>query len=478
MKCFNAMLILSILLSGTPSFAVNGGLDFYIRQKLLSETTPRFKSARVLKGTYNQLIDHFDENLKTKQGRRKAATFPQRYFIVSDYAKSKASPVIYVICGEGTCDGADSMSAINRVAQKYQATLIALEHRYYGYSQPFETLESKNLKYLSTAQAIEDLARFQKHVQKTMEYTGKWIAVGGSYPGSLAAFYRLKHPELVVGALASSAPVLAKADFFEYDQHVAKVAGPICLDAIQKVVAEVEQRLSADPQQNLEVKKLFEAETVKNDTDFLYILADMAAAAIQYGYQEQFCGGIVKGVQEGRGVEVYAEVGIGLFSRFGITPVQSSFQGAESIDPKDYLGFAGMRAWMYQSCTEYGYYQIVNPVASQASRSSKINQDYHNDVCNRLFGLAEPVNTTKTNQEYYDLLFNSNVTNIYFTNGDNDPWSNLSLTPSNPGPSSNPGLTLFSIAGAAHCDDLGMRLSTQLTTARTTFMNLVGQWLQ
>jgi hypothetical protein len=92
--------------------------------------------------------------------------------------------------------------------------------------------------------------------------------------------------------------------------------------------------------------------------------------------------------------------------------------------------------------------------------------------------LAEPVNTTKTNQEYYDLLFNSGVTNIYFTNGDNDPWSNLSLTPSNPGPSSNPGLTLFSITGAAHCDDLGMRLSTQLTTARNTFMNLVGQWLQ
>ena len=35
-------------------------------------------------------------------------------------------------------------------------------------------------------------------------------------PGALAAWLRLKHPDTVVGSVATSAPVLAKVDFCEY----------------------------------------------------------------------------------------------------------------------------------------------------------------------------------------------------------------------------------------------------------------------
>ncbi|MBC7397295.1 MAG: septum formation initiator, partial [Bdellovibrionales bacterium] len=110
-------------------------------------------------------------------------------------------------------------------------------------------------------------------------------------------------------------------------------------------------------------------------------------------------------------------------------------------------------------------------------RSVKVSLAYHDQMCERLFGITKPVDTAATNRTFYDQLFNSSVRNIFFTNGSNDPWSNLSLTDQSPSAGANPALKLLTIAGAAHCDDLGVRSSAALTQARTQFNVLVGQWL-
>lgn len=83
-------------------------------------------------------------------------------------------------------------------------------------------LSTENLKFLSSEQALEDLASFRQfiHKQYKLTDTNKWIAFGGSYPGSLAAWFRLKYPHLVYAAVSSSAPMLAKLNFHEYYQVV------------------------------------------------------------------------------------------------------------------------------------------------------------------------------------------------------------------------------------------------------------------
>ena len=48
---------------------------------------------------------------------------------------------------------------------------------------------------------------------KTHEFTGPWIAFGGSYPGSMVAWAREKYPHLIKGGVSSSGPLLAKVKF-------------------------------------------------------------------------------------------------------------------------------------------------------------------------------------------------------------------------------------------------------------------------
>ncbi|KAL2346139.1 hypothetical protein Fmac_000139 [Flemingia macrophylla] len=50
---------------------------------------------------------------------------------------------------------------MNVLAKKFGAALISLEHRYYGKSSLFSSLETENLKYLSSKQALFDLAGFR-----------------------------------------------------------------------------------------------------------------------------------------------------------------------------------------------------------------------------------------------------------------------------------------------------------------------------
>ncbi|CAH2252834.1 serine protease [Pelobates cultripes] len=78
-------------------------------------------------------------------------------------------------------------------------------------------MKLENLRFLSSRQALADLAHFQTVLNQDLGLSGrKWVVFGGSYPGSLAAWYRMKYPHLAYVAVASSAPVNAVVNFPEY----------------------------------------------------------------------------------------------------------------------------------------------------------------------------------------------------------------------------------------------------------------------
>ena len=60
------------------------------------------------------------------------------------------------------------------------------------------------------------MANFIETMTETHNFTGPWVAFGGSYPGSMAAWVRLKFPHLISGSVSSSGPLEAKVvyDYF------------------------------------------------------------------------------------------------------------------------------------------------------------------------------------------------------------------------------------------------------------------------
>lgn len=69
--------------------------------------------------------------------------------------------------------------------------------------------------YLTSQQALADLAYFVQVMNDTYKLpnTTKWIAFGGSYAGSLAAWLRSKYSHLIHGAVSASGPLMAEIDF-------------------------------------------------------------------------------------------------------------------------------------------------------------------------------------------------------------------------------------------------------------------------
>ncbi|KAJ3328197.1 hypothetical protein HDU91_004170, partial [Kappamyces sp. JEL0680] len=168
-------------------------------------------------------------------------TWDQLY-AYNDAYYTPGGPAILYISGEGPL-GPDPIngSALYRsldgaLAKRYGGIHFLVEHRYYGDNTSIpvgdaDLTDPKNLQWLNARQALADLAYFAKTFSAkakilngttTLPRSTKWILVGGSYAGNLAAWGRKLYPDLFYAAHSSSGPVLAQEDFWQYGDQVEK----------------------------------------------------------------------------------------------------------------------------------------------------------------------------------------------------------------------------------------------------------------
>jgi len=160
-------------------------------------------------------------------------TWKQKYLERMSYYQD-GGPIFLLIGGEGNIqenkgymeDGPTQLyGELAKWANDYHAAIFYLEHRYYGESIPIEYKTIEDFSWLSSRQALNDIAEFVQQMNQQQNFTGPWITFGCSYAGSLATWMRYLFPHLIQGSIADSAPVeAADVNFYQnYHQFTSNV---------------------------------------------------------------------------------------------------------------------------------------------------------------------------------------------------------------------------------------------------------------
>lgn len=119
-----------------------------------------------------------------------------------------------------------------------------------------------------------------------------------------------------------------------------------------------------------------------------------------------------------------------------------------------YENGGGARSWIYQSCTEFSYFQTFS--TSHPMRSKMLTIDFYRAWCEDIFGSGAWPYVKRVNNEFGGL--NIVADNLIMTNGDEgryifnvDPWKWASLQKSK---NRNIISEVILCDNCAHCSDL------------------------
>ncbi|KAF4517838.1 hypothetical protein B566_EDAN008780 [Ephemera danica] len=466
--------VLALVVAAVAASSVN-------RMQLMKRGPPpveeKYKNRALEEEWITQKLNHFDV-LDT-------STWQQRYFYsMDDYVPG--GPVFLYLAGEWTADGYEIVSTfVGDIARKHGGFMIDLEHRYYGASHPTSNLTTDNLQWLNDDQALEDAAYFTQTMMADPRFnlTGPWIVVGGSYSANLAAWARARYPHLYYAAWASSGPVLAKLDFFEYyevvDDALESTSSPDCTTVIQAATDELDALVAAGDAATITTLFNFcNTVDLSNPDDVMNV----------YSYYSGFFAGEVQYARYGNLDTICADISAGQ-----ATPLETVTQiirdayapsclWASNQNILDFYKFEVLytgdatRQWFYQACTEYGYWQSLASPNQPFGQSNPV--EFSLLWCSNVYG---PEFTKEVNQAGIDRTnlqnggLNPDVSRVLYVHGSLDPWHALGIQSD-----LNADSPVVMIAGESHCRDIGTPNpmdSQALKDARIQIDNIIAAWL-
>ncbi|XP_052232753.1 putative serine protease F56F10.1 [Dreissena polymorpha] len=443
-----------------------------------------------------QRLDHFDgANFKV---------WSQRYF-VNDTFYTPGGPIFLMIGGEGPADAIWMVEGTwIQYAQQFGAICVMLEHRYYGESHPVPDLSLSNLRYLNSRQALADLAQFIDFFRIRMKLSNnKLITFGGSYPGSLSAWFRSKYPQYVDGADATSAPIYAQVDFREYLQVVTDALGTSGTQCVEEIRNATQTMYAwwGQPEMRPVLEQKFNLCDKIDHTNTLDLAGFFSNTAgnfenvVQYNKDNRAFEGalgtnitidtlceIMTDFTRGDPVQRYADVNSLTLKTYGQTCLDYTYtKMIADMKKTDWNSSAGEggRQWMYQTCAEFGWFQSSDYAKQPFGDWFYFPVNFSFIQCMDIYekefnGMAIYNNVQDTNRYYggRDIA----VTKVVFPNGSIDPWHAMGVTKD-----ISKDATAIYIEGTAHCANMYPATDQdpqQLIDARVQISKLIGQWLQ
>ncbi|KAG2357279.1 peptidase S28 [Suillus spraguei] len=426
---------------------------------------------------FDQLIDHNNSEL---------GTFQQRYWINLEFYKP-GGPIILMTPAEGNADGSDALltnhSITGLIAQQQNGASIITEHRFFGYSNPYDNLTSQSLALLTIQQVIDDIAYFATTADLPMPGgdtvkpgQAPWILVGGSYSGALVSYTMVNKPGIFWAGYASSAVVEAIADYYDYFTPIREHMPKNCSSDVQAVIAYLDEMYAAKDTAGIQtLQEAFSLGDLKHVGDFAtaleYNLWDWQSMQPDDGSGSmfyEFCDALevkdgVNAGSDGWGLD-NAIKSWGNYWNTTYYHYVCHDQDAETclgtFDPTDIYWTNitvdnANRSWFWMVCNQEGFYQVGPPEGQPAVVSRILQPSFDERQCVYMFpeAFASPPNThtAKTNAMYAG--WNVNVSRLFFANGLRDPWRGATVSADGLNKPNTTNMPIYESDGF-HCSDM------------------------
>ncbi|KAL9236413.1 hypothetical protein vseg_011088 [Gypsophila vaccaria] len=383
---------------------------------------------------FTQKLDHFSTLAEE-------ITFQQTVVVDDSHWEAGRGPfLVYLGDESGMYSSFDPspFPLLETIARETKALIVCIEHRFYGQSKPFGSIEKAMADHrvracLTIEQTLEDYKTIILSLKQNISAKHSPVVVFGSgYVGVLAAYFQVKYPNVTVGAFASSAPVLLigtttpQNGYCSVVSKVFEAFDRTCYNIINGSWAKLDS-MAAQPNGLTHLSKLFKrCRPLKSVEEIKLELAKLYSFAAQkdYPWMDRVCDSVrLDSGDLTRVVEALTStLGYEQCYRNKLINLHSPFDDMDD----------NVLAWDWQRCNE-----VVFPVGCDQPTmlpSRPFNMTRFESECGSRFGITPNFDFTRSYFGHKDIkeVLKNDGSNIIFSNGHRDPFSTAGCTTSGP----------------------------------------------
>ncbi|KAM3967357.1 putative serine protease K12H4.7 [Aphomia sociella] len=441
------------------------------------EEYTRLTSRNVWTSWITMPVDHFDP--------QNTDTFQMRFMYNEDLFGGHGYPVFILVGGEWTiAEGWLRAGNMYQMAVENRGYQIYTEHRYYGQTLPYSNFTAENLRFLNVDQALADLAYFITDLKKQPRFAdSKIILYGGSYAGNMVLWFKQRYPHLALGVVASSAPILGKLDYQGYLEVVHDAflseGGEECISILRQGIEDTAAALRTEEgRRTIETTYRF-CNGSEFDFDNPFDLGYFAGAITWTfsGRVQSALPGALRNLCNSFTNNAYGTTPMEQIAGFLVG--QSCLRVNFDILLNLYSSSNDNRAWYFQTCTEYAYFQTAPDSGTVFDPLVWLNVAFYAEVCKRSFDIRYDEAFIADGINRVNLIFGGlepNVNNTINIHGSIDPWHVLGVHDRDLKESS----PTYTVPRASHCFDMQNWLSTdtiEMTQTKNAARRIVSRWL-